>query len=239
MAQFNHSSNPVVGAVPRVEIQPLMRQVYMWMTLGLLVTTAVGVIISAVEPLRQLAMNPVVLIGAIIAQLGLVLGLSFGIRRFSASVATTLFFVYAATMGLTLSLILMVYSGTSIALAAGTTAVLFGVMTMIGYTTKMDLTKFSTLLFGALIALIVASILNIFLNSSALYWIVTYAGVIIFTGLIAYDTQKIKNMAADPAIEAQGGELVQKIAIMGALALYLDVVNLFLFLLRIFGGGRD
>lgn len=238
MAQYNPSSQ-LSGAIPRVEIQPLMRQVYMWMTLGLLVTTAVGIVIAAVEPLQQLALNPVVLIVAIIAQLGLVLGLSFGIRRFSAQVATVMFFLYAGTMGLTLSLVLLAYSGTSVALAAGTTAVLFGVMTMIGLTTKMDLTKFSTILFGGVIALVVASILNIFLQSSAIYWIITYAGVIIFTALIAYDTQKIKEMAADPTIEAQGGELVQKIAIMGALSLYLDIVNLFLFLLRIFGGGRD
>ncbi|MBZ0293630.1 MAG: Bax inhibitor-1/YccA family protein [Anaerolineae bacterium] len=237
MAQYN-TSKPIVGAVPRVEIQPLMRQVYMWMTLGLLVTTAIGVVISAVEPLRELALNPIVLFGSIIVQLGLVFGLSFGIRRFSARTASIMFFVYAAMMGLTLSLILLVYSGTSVALAAGTTAVLFGVMTMIGYTTNLDLTKFRTLALGALIALVVASLLNLFLNSSALYWIITYAGVIIFTGLIAYDTQRIKNMASDPSIEAQGTELVQKIAIMGALALYLDVINLFLFLLRIFGGGR-
>jgi FtsH-binding integral membrane protein len=238
MAQFNPSTQAPAVAVPHVEIQPLMKQVYMWMTLGLLTTTAVAAITASFEPLRSLAMNPVLLIGAIIGQLILVFALSLGIQRFSANTATVMFFLYAGTMGFTLSIILLAYSGASIALALGVTAVLFGTMTMIGLTTQMDLTRFSTILLGGLIAIIVGSLVNLFLNSEALYWIITYAGVIIFTGLIAYDTQRIKQMAADPNIQAEGEDLTRKLAIMGALSLYLNLINLFLFLLRILGS-RD
>ncbi len=238
MSHYNPMTQAPALATPRVEIQPLMKQVYMWMTLGLLLTTGVAAVTASVEAIRNLALNPIILIGAIIAQLGLVFALSLGIRRFSARTATVMFFLYAGTMGFTLSIILLSYTGASIALALGVTAVLFGTMTMIGLTTQMDLTRFSTILLGGLIALIAGSLVNMFLQSEALYWIITYAGVIIFTGLIAYDTQKIKQMAADPTIQAEGGELVQKVAIMGALSLYLDVINLFLFLLRILGS-RD
>ena len=230
--------SPIPLSAPRVEIRPLLKNVYMWMTLGLLLTTAVAVVTNTVEPLRNLALNPVVLIIAVVAQLGLVLGLSFGLRRFSAQTATVMFLLYAGTMGFTLSLILLAYETTSIVAALGTTAVLFGTMTVLGLTTQMDLSKMGTYLFIGLIGLVIAMVVNIFLRSSGLEFIISIAGVLIFTGLAAYDTQKIKQMAMDPAIEAEGPELMQKLSIMGALTLYLDFVNLFLFLLRLFGS-RD
>jgi len=236
MAQYNPSAQVPAVAVPRVELQPLMRNVYMWMTLGLLVTTGMALVTNTIEPLRQLAMNPVVLIGTIIAQLGLVIALSWGIRRFSAQTATIMFMVYAGTMGFTLSIILLAYNTGSIVAALGTTMVLFGTMSVIGLTTNMDLSKLGTILFAGLIAVLVGMVINFFLQSSALEFIISIAGVVIFTGLTAYDTQKIKNMSMDPAIEAEGGELMQKLSILGALTLYLDFINLFLFLLRLFGG---
>lgn len=238
MAQYNPSAQVPASAIPRVELQPLMRNVYMWMTLGLLVTTGMALVTNVVEPLRMLALNPVVLIGTLIAQFGLVIALSWGIRRFSAQTATIMFMVYAGTMGFTLSVILLAYSGGSIVAALGTTMVLFGTMSVIGLTTNMDLSKLGTILFAGLIAIIVGMVINIFLQSSALEFLITIAGVVIFTGLTAYDTQKIKEMSMDPAIEAEGGELMQKLSILGALTLYLDFINLFLFLLRLFGS-RD
>ncbi len=224
---------------PRVEVRPLLRNVYMWMTLGLLLTTAVAIVTNTVEPLRNLALNPAVLIITVIAQLGLVLGLTFGVRRFSAQTATVMFLLYAGTMGFTLSLVLLAYATSSIVAALGTTAVLFGTMTVLGLTTQIDLTKMGTYLFIGLIGVLIAMVVNIFLRSSGLEFVISILGVVIFTGLTAYDTQKIKRMAMDPAIEAEGGELMQKLSIMGALTLYLDFINLFLFLLRLFGGGRD
>jgi len=222
---------------PRVEIRPLLKNVYMWMTLGLLLTTAVAVVTNAVEPLRSLIHNPTVVIIAIFAQLGLVLALSFGLRRFSAQTATIMFLLYAGTMGFTLSLVLLAYTAGSIVAALGTTAVLFGTMTVLGLTTQIDLTKLGTYLFIGLIGVLIAMVVNIFLRSSGLEFIISILGVVIFTGLTAYDTQKIKRMAMDPSIEAEGGDLMQKLSIMGALTLYLDFINLFLFLLRLFGGG--
>ncbi len=227
--------SPIPLSEPRVELRPLLKNVYMWMTLGLLLTTAVALVTSTVEPLRSLALNPIVLIVAIVAQLGLVLGLSFGLRRFSAQTATIMFLLYAGTMGFTLSLVLLAFSTASIVAALGTTAVLFGTMTVVGLTTQMDLSKMGTYLFIGLIGLLIAMVVNIFLRSSGLEFIISIAGVLIFTGLAAYDTQKIKQMATDPAIEAEGPELMHKLSIMGALTLYLDFVNLFLFLLRLFG----
>lgn len=230
--------SPFPLSEPRVEVRPLLKNVYMWMTLGLLVTTAVALVTSTVEPLRNLALNPIVVIVAVIAQFGLVLGLSFGLRRFSAQTAAIMFMVYAGTMGFTLSLVLLAFATASIVAAMGTTAVLFGTMTAVGLTTKMDLSKLGTYLFIGLIGLLIAMVVNIFLNSSGLEFIISIVGVLIFTGLAAYDTQKIKQMAMDSSIEAEGPELMQKLSIMGALTLYLDFVNLFLFLLRLFGS-RD
>jgi FtsH-binding integral membrane protein len=161
--------------------------------------------------------------------------LSEAVQRMSANTATFVFLMYALVNGLTLSVIFLVYTLGSIASTFFVTAATFGVMSAYGYFTKTDLTKMGNILFMALIGLIIASLVNIFLNNSTLYWIITYAGVLIFVGLTAYDTQKIKEMNI---IGNEGTEEDQKEAIMGALTLYLDFINLFLYLLRILGN-RD
>jgi len=230
----SQSESSIAGSGLRVEIRPLMRQVYVWMATGLLVTAAVAVSVTTMPALQELALNPAALIVAIIAELGLVLALSFGLRRMSPGVAIAMFFVYAALNGFTLSLIFWVYDLGSISAAFFTTAGLFGAMTVVGYTTQIDLSKYSSYFIMALIGLIIASIVNVFLRSSGFDFIISIVGVLIFTALTAYDTQWIKNMAADPTIEADGS-LSMKLSIMGALKLYLDFINLFLYLLRLFG----
>jgi FtsH-binding integral membrane protein len=156
----------------------------------------------------------------------------------SATTAGLMFFVYAAVNGFTLSLIFLVYNLGAIGAAFLTTAGLFGAMTIVGLTTQIDLTKYSTYFMMAIIGLVIAMVVNIFLRSSGFDLLISFAGVIIFTALTAYDTQKIKNMASDPTIDA-GSDAAMKLSILGALTLYLDFINLFLFLLRLFGGRRD
>jgi len=213
----------------------VMTPVYAWMTAGLLTTGAIASYTASSEALLRLIFgNPFVLIGLIVMQFALVAGLSWALSRISAGVATGLFLLYSALNGLTLSAIFVVYTSESIASTFFITAGTFALMSAYGYFTKRDLTSWGNLLFMALIGFFIASLVNIFLRSSALYWIVTYPGVLIFVGLTAYDTQKIKRMAA-----AASPNDLQKVAIYGALALYLDFINLFLLLLRILGGRRN
>jgi uncharacterized protein len=221
----------------RVEIRPLMRQVYLWMATGLLLTAAVSVGVASTPTLRQFVSNPAVLFGAIIAELALVIGLSWGLRRLSPGAAIAMFFVYAAINGLTLSLIFSIYTKGTISAAFFTTAGLFGAMTVVGFTTKLDLSQYRSYFIMGLIGLVIAMVVNMFIGSGPLDLLISIVGVVLFTALTAYDTQKIKRMAADPTIEADGS-LAMKLSIMGALTLYLDFINLFLFLLRLFGGGR-
>ena len=172
----------------------------------------------------------------IIAEFGLVIGISGAINKLSAITATLLFVLYSIVNGATLSVIFMAYTMSSIASVFFITAGLFGVMAFIGYTTKTDLTSIGKILFMALIGIILATIVNLFVGSSMLNMIVSYIGVVIFTGLTAYDSQKIKNMLYNADSMDEG---MQKIALLGSLTLYLDFINLFLMLLRIFGGNRD
>ena len=174
--------------------------------------------------------------GLIIAEFGLVIGISGAINKLSAVTATLLFVLYSIVNGATLSVIFMAYTMSSIASVFFITAGLFGVMAFIGYTTKTDLTSIGKILFMALIGIILATIVNLFVGSSMLNMIVSYVGVVIFTGLTAYDSQKIKNMLYNADSMDEG---MQKIALLGSLTLYLDFINLFLMLLRIFGGNRD
>jgi uncharacterized protein len=235
----SQSESSIAGSGLRVEIRPLMRQVYLWMATGLLLTAAVSVGVASTPSLREFLYAPGVLIGAVIAELVLVMALSWGLRRMSPGVAITMFFVYAALNGLTMSVIFLVYDLGSISAAFFTTAGLFGAMTVIGYTTKVDLSKYSAYFMMGLIGLVIAMVVNIFLGSGPLDFVISIVGVVLFTALTAYDTQWIKRMAADPTIEADGS-LSMKLSIMGALHLYLDFINIFLFLLRLFGGGsRD
>ncbi len=169
-----------------------------------------------------------------LAPLGVVFYMSFGINKMSSAKAQTVFWIFAALMGLSLSWILLVYTGVSVARVFFITSATFGAMSIYGYTTKRDLTKLGSFLMMGLIGIIIASLVNIFLKSAMMYFIVSILGVLIFVGLTAYDTQKIKNMYSP----SDTGEIVGKKAVMGALTLYLDFINLFIMLLRLFGQRR-
>lgn len=218
-----------------INLQPIMRQVYVWMGLGLLLTAAVAYFTVSTS-LIYLAANPVVLLIAIAAELGLVLGLGFGLTRLSVGAATALFFVYAGLNGFTLSVVLLAYSGGTIFSAFVATAALFGAMSIIGYTTTVDLTKMGSYLMMGVIGLVIAMVVNMFIGSGPFDMLISIAGVLIFTGLTAYDTQRIGRMAA--AVSASGGgtsDVAAKLSIFGALKLYLDFINMFLFILRLMG----
>ena len=211
----------------------LMRKVYVWMTLALMITgaTAYGV---ATSPGIQMALfsNQLLFWGLVIAEFALVIGISAAINRLSLTTATLMFVLYSVINGAMLSSIFLIYTMSSIASVFFITAGTFGVMALIGYTTKKDLTSMGKILFMALIGIIIATIVNIFLKSSGLQMIVSYIGVLIFVGLTAYDSQKIKHMLQ---MAPDASEASQKLALLGALTLYLDFINLFIYLLRIFG----
>ena len=211
-------------------------RVYNWMGLGL-ATTAVVSLFTASSPslLNFIFGNQLVFFGLIIAELGLVMALSAAIGRLQATTAALMFFTYSALNGLTLSAIFLAYTSASIANTFFVTAGTFGVMSLYGYATKRDLTSWGSFLFMGLVGIILASLVNIFLKSEAVYWVVTYAGIIVFVGLTAYDAQQIKAMA----LQGFGDEETErKGAVIGALRLYLDFINLFLMLLNIFGRRR-
>ncbi|MCE2471072.1 MAG: Bax inhibitor-1/YccA family protein [Anaerolineae bacterium] len=216
-----------------LQLNAVMRNVYGWMTMGLLVTAAVALAVSNSGFFPGQGM----FIIAIFAQLGIVLGLSWAIERISATTAGMLFFVYSALTGFTFSIFFLVFSLGSIAAAFLSTAGVFGAMTIYGLTTKTDLTKFSSYFMMGLFGLIIASIVNIFLGSGPLDFIISIFGVLLFTGLTAWDTQRIAAMAATRKMKVDSDDTL-KFSIMGALTLYLDFINLFIFMLRIFGG-RD
>mgnify|MGYP002624990373 FL=1 len=211
----------------------LMRKVYVWMTLALVITgvTAYGVANSP-GLMMAIVTNRLLFWGLIIAEFGLVVAISAAINRLSLTTATLLFVLYSVINGATLSFIFAIYTMSSIASVFFITAGTFAVMAVIGYTTKKDLTSMGKILLMALIGIIIATVVNIFLKSTGLEMIVSYLGVLIFVGLTAYDSQKIKQMLL---MAPDAGEGAQKLALLGALSLYLDFVNLFIYLLRIFG----
>lgn len=212
----------------------LMRKVYVWMTLALVLTgiTAYGVA-SSPSLMMTIIQTPAIMWALIIAELIIVIAISAAINRLSLTTATLLFVLYSVLNGATFSLIFAVYTMSSIANVFFITAGTFGVMAAYGYFTKRDLSSWGRLLLMALIGLIIATLVNVFLvKSSGFDLILSYAGVLIFVGLTAYDTQKIKQMLA---MQTDMGEGAQKVALLGALSLYLDFINLFLYLLRIFG----
>jgi FtsH-binding integral membrane protein len=214
-----------------------IRRVFNWMGLGLALTALVALYTTSNPRLLSLIFgNSLVFFGLIIGELALVVVLSAAINRLQASTATLLFFLYSALNGLTLSIIFLAYTRASITSTFFVTAGTFGVTSFYGYTTKRDLTSWGSFFFMGLIGIIIASVVNIFLGSPMIYWVVTYAGVLIFVGLAAYDTQKLKEMALAGFADE---ETARKSTVMGALALYLDFINLFLMLLRIFGSRRD
>ena len=215
----------------------LMRKVFVWMTLALAITglTAYGVATSPAL-LSLIFSSKVTFFGLIIAEFALVFAISGAINRLSLSTATLLFILYSVINGATLSSIFFAFSVATIGKVFFITAGTFGAMALVGYTTKTDLTSMGKLLFMALLGIIIASVVNMFVASSGLDLILSYVGVLVFVGLTAYDTQKIKQMCqAAP----DAGETTQKLALIGALSLYLDFINLFLYLLRIFGNNRD
>jgi uncharacterized protein len=205
------------------------------MFLGLAVTGGAAAAIGSSDSLlTDITENPIILIVLFVAQIGLVLAISAAIDRISTTVALVLFFLYAASVGVIFALVFELYTAQSIFTTFLVTAGMFGALAAWGYVTERDLSGMGSILFMALIGLILATIVNIFIANEAPYWITTYAGVAIFAGLTAYDMQKIKQYGESGA----GGEAEEKAAIQGALALYLDFINLFLFLLRIFGRAR-
>lgn len=211
----------------------LMRKVYLWMTMALVITgfTAYGV---ANTPALKTALysNPTIFWILAIAELALVFGVTAAINRISLTTATLMFILYSVLNGAMLSSIFLVYTQSSIATVFFITAGTFGAMALVGYTTKTDLSSMGKILFMALIGLIIATIVNFFVKSSGLDLILSYVGVLIFVGLTAWDSQKIKQMMLQAPDASEG---MQKMALLGALTLYLDFINLFIYLLRIFG----
>ena len=228
-------------------LRTYMLKVYNYMATGILltgiialltfkmsvVTDASGSIVGLTEVGNAIYMSGLKWI-VMLAPLGIVFYMSFGITKMSSSKAQTTFWIFAALMGLSLSSILLIYTGMSVTRVFFICSATFGAMSIYGYTTKRDLTKFGSFLMMGLIGIIIASLVNIFMKSSMMYFVISVLGVLIFVGLTAYDTQKIKNMYA----ATDSGELIGKKAVMGALTLYLDFINLFIMLLRLFGQRR-
>lgn len=218
------------------EQQRFMVRVYNWMSMGLGLTGLVAFGVADSPAVTELIFgNPIIPIVLIVAQLGLVFWLASRVMQMSAQKAMTVFLLYAALTGVTFSAIFLMYTASSITSTFLVTGGTFGAMSIYGYTTKSDLTSWGSFLFMGLVGIIIASVVNMFLANSTLYWIITYAGVLIFVGLTAYDTQKIKEMNI---LGNEGTEEDTKEAIRGALSLYLDFINLFLMLLRIMGDRR-
>lgn len=219
------------------DVQVVMSQVYLLMTVGLMITAVVAAAFAGNPQwlLNLFGRSPFLLIGLFLGQILLVVVLSAAVHRLAPGVAVGLFVFYSALSGVTLSSIFWVYTDASIVSTFMITAVTFGAMSVIGFVTKRDLTKLGSLLFMALLGLVIASTVNLFLRSEGLYWLLTFGGIVIFVGLIAWDTQRIKQMAA---MGLADGRSRSGVAVLGALQLYLDFINLFLLLLRIFGRRR-
>jgi hypothetical protein len=210
-----------------------MSAVYRWMAAGLVVTAGVAWSVAGSPAARQAIFgNRLVFWGLIIAQFGIVIALSAAVNKLSAAAAGALFLGYSALTGVTMSAILLVYTGTSVASAFAVTAGTFLAMSIYGTVTKRDLTSWSTFLFMGLIGIVIASLVNIFTKSNMVSWVISAAAVVVFTGLTAYDTQRLRRMAV-------AGAGVAALPVNGALALYLDFINLFLSFLNLFGGRRN
>ena len=215
----------------------LMRKVYLWMTLALVITGFTAYYVASSETLiTAIVTNQIIFWALVIGELALVIGLSAAINKLSLTTATLMFVLYSVINGATLSFIFLVYTYSSITNVFFITAGTFAVMALLGYFTKTDLTSMGKILMMALIGIIIATIVNFFTKSEGLAVILNYLGVLVFVGLTAYDSQKIKQMLMTAP---DAGEGAQKMALLGALSLYLDFINLFLYLLRIFGSRRD
>ena len=224
-----------------------MLKVYNYMASGVFLTGIISLLlfklsvvispdgsITGLTPIGNALYNSALMWIVMLAPLGVVFYMSFGIKKMSAAKAQMTFWIFAALMGASLSSIFLIYTGASITRVFFITAGTFGAMSIYGYTTKRDLTKLGSFLMMGLIGIIIASIVNIFMKSTMMYFVISIIGVLIFVGLTAYDTQKIKNMY----LVSDSSEIIGKKAVMGALTLYLDFINLFIMLLRLFGQRR-
>jgi FtsH-binding integral membrane protein len=212
----------------------LMRKVYVWMSLALCITGLTAFYVASNATLMTaIASNKILFFGLIIGEIALVIGLTAAINRISFFNATLLFILYSVLNGVTMSFIFLAYTMSSIASTFFITAGTFCAMAFVGYATKKDLTRFGGFFLMAIIGLVIATVVNMFVASTMLDWIISYVGVFVFIGLTAYDSQKIKNMLMAYGTDVNEG--TQKLALMGSLTLYLDFINLFIYLLRIFG----
>lgn len=219
----------------QLRVRTFIRSVYGWMFGGLLLTALASLWVVSSVPMQQLVLrNPVVAWGLIIAEFGIVLFLSFRITRMTPAAAASAFLIYSLLNGFTLSVIFFVYTAGTIFQAFVTAAAMFGAMAVYGLVTKRDLTSWGSFFFMGLIGLVLCSVVNIFLHSSALAWTISVIGVFVFLGLTAWDNQMLKSLA----LAGGPSGMQDNLAVMGALRLYLDFINLFLFLLRIFGGSN-
>ncbi|MBR6885773.1 MAG: Bax inhibitor-1/YccA family protein [Prevotella sp.] len=215
----------------------LMRKVYTWMTLALVITGITAWVVAHSPAILQMIMtNKILFLGLLFGELILVWSVSAAINRLSLTTATLLFVLYSVLNGVTMSFIFLAYTYESVTNVFLITAGTFAAMAFFGYFTKTDLSSIGRILFMALIGLIIATIVNIFVKSNGFGMILNYLGVLIFVGLTAWDTQKIKQMLS---MAEDTGETAQKVALMGALSLYLDFINLFIHLLRIMGNNRN
>jgi FtsH-binding integral membrane protein len=220
-------------------VNSFVQSVYQWMAVGLALTGFTAFYVASSESMVELIFgNQLIFFGLIIGELAMVWTLSARINKMASSTATMMFLAYSALNGVTLSSIFIVYAMSSIASTFFICSATFVACSVYGMTTKRDLTSFGSFFIMGLFGIIIASVINLFLKSSAMQMIISYVGVIVFVGLTAYDTQKIKEMALTQPSDLEAGVL-RKGAIIGALELYLDFINLFLMLLRIFGGSRD
>ena len=246
--QNQHSSQTdlsLIQPVEQTQVKNFMANVFAYMFMALGVSALFAYLFSTnVELLQYLVSSTgrgLNALGYIVmfAPLGFVLLMSFGYQRLSAPVLVLLFVIYSALNGITFSFILLTYTSGTVLACFLSAAAMFGLMAFMGYTTKQDLTKFGRILFMGLIGIIVASLINLFMGNSTLDYIISFIGVMIFTGLTAYDVQKLKNIGAGIQYADVPASDVKKVSILGALNLYLDFINLFLFLLRLFGGRRN
>ncbi len=239
---YTQMGPPPVSTIQQANAQAstiFLAKVFNWMAIGLGLTGLTAFFTVNSQALLHLVFdNRIVLYGLMFAELGMVLYLSARIQHISSQAATGLFLAYSVLNGVTLSAILLVYTASSVAATFFITAGMFGAMAVYGLVTKKDLSAMGSFMFMGLVGMVIASVVNIFLGSPMISWVVSGLGVIIFTGLTAYDVQKITRMGAEGIME-QGEAAIRKVAIMGALALYLDFINLFLSLLQFLGNRRD
>ena len=228
------TNNLVKSIANRTAQTALFRSVYVWMTLALAITGFVALYVAKSYTLiNAMAQNSMMFWILLIAEVGLVMFLSARIHRISFTTATILFILYSVLNGVTMSVLFMVYTMSSIATTFFVTAGTFGATALYGYVTKKDLTRIGSLCIMGVIGLIIASLVNLFLQNSMMDLIISYIGVLLFVGLTAYDSQKIKQLLSGDDVEVN--ETTQNIALMGSLTLYLDFINLFIYLLRILG----